>query len=57
MEKDLHQDKAQLKKDLVKIFVFFGLVVILMTVIYFLDQRMGFMSQLSGKITKFLISQ
>jgi hypothetical protein len=57
MENDLDQNKLRLKKDLIKIFVFFGLVIVLMTVIYFLDQKSGFMTQFSAGMTKFLISQ
>jgi hypothetical protein len=57
MENESQQSKNQLKKDLIKIFVFFGSVIVLMTVIYFLDQKMGFINQFSEKLTKFLISQ
>lgn len=57
MENDVQENKNQLKKDLIKIFVFFGSVIVLMTVIYFLDQKTGFINQFSEKLTKFLISQ
>jgi hypothetical protein len=57
MENDLQQNRLRLKKDLIKIFVFFGLAIVLMTIVYFLDQKSGFLVQLSDKMTNFLISQ
>jgi len=57
MENDFQQNRFCLKKDLIKIFVFFGLAIVLMTVVYFLDQKSGFLAQLADKMTKFLIGQ
>jgi|GEM_PF-5849730 len=55
MDKDIQQDVSHLKKDLVKIFVFFSVTVVLMVILYFLNEQTGLITNLASLFTRNLI--